>query len=160
MTTVDTLGSFKDAIAKAGPESQKLAFALRDLIAGVLADAYEVPWPKLKIVGYGIGPQKNTEHFCYIAPFGAHVNLGFNHGVRLSDPKGLLEGAGKEFRHVKISTIADVRQPALRSLLQAAIKERRSAAGGEGGGKPAAQAAKPGSGKHIRGNSTTPKTRR
>ena len=127
MTTIDTLGTFNDAVGQAYPPARELSRALRKLIEDILPEAYEVPWPKLKIVGYGIGPQKSTEHFCYIAPYGSHVNLGFNHGIALHDPSGLLEGAGKSFRHVKIVEMADVQDPALRSLLRAAVLERRKA---------------------------------
>jgi hypothetical protein len=29
----------------------------------------EVPWVAQKSAGYGVGPKKMSEHFCYIAPF-------------------------------------------------------------------------------------------
>jgi len=53
------------------------------------------------------------------------VNLGFAHGISLSDPKGLLEGTGKRARHVKLKSIDDVNRPALRQLLEAAMAEHR-----------------------------------
>ncbi len=40
--------------------------------------------------------------FGYVAAFTAHVNVGFFHGADLDDPAGLLEGAGKRMRHVKL----------------------------------------------------------
>jgi hypothetical protein len=46
-------------------------------------------------------------------------------GVELPDPTGLLEGAGQRMRHVKIRTMADLKKPALRKLIQAAHKFRR-----------------------------------
>ena len=124
MKTIDTLGTFKDALARSNPETKKLATALRKLISEVYPKVVEVPWPKLQVIGYGIGPKKSTEHFCYIAPYGEHVNLGFNHGLVLPDPDQLMEGAGKKFRHVKIKTLEDVEHPGLKKLLQAAVKER------------------------------------
>ena len=127
MKTVDTLGTFKDALALSNPKTKKLANALRKLISGIYPKVVEVPWPRLHVIGYGIGPKKSTEHFCYIAPYGEHVNLGFNYGLGLPDPDQLLEGAGKKFRHVKIQTIEDVKRSPLKKLLQAAIKEREHA---------------------------------
>ncbi len=47
------------------------------------------------MAGYGIGPKKMSEHFCYIALNEDYVNFGFNQGADLPDPKGLLEGSGK-----------------------------------------------------------------
>ena len=110
MKTIDTLGTFKDALARSNPKTKKLANALRKLISEVYPKVVEVPWPRLQVIGYGVGPKKSTEHFCYIAPFGEHVNLGFNYGLDLPDPDQLLEGAGKKFRHVKIQTIEDVKR--------------------------------------------------
>src|SRR5215472_10189176 len=40
--------------------------------------------------------------FGYVDAFTAHVNVGFFAGSSLDDPKGLLEGAGKYMRHVKV----------------------------------------------------------
>jgi hypothetical protein len=127
MKTVDTLGTFQDALDRSSPKTKKLANALRKLISKVYPKVVEVPWPRLQVIGYGIGPKKSTEHFCYIAPYGEHVNLGFNYGLGLPDPEQLLEGAGKKFRHVKIQTIEDVKRSQLKKLLQAAIKEREHA---------------------------------
>ncbi len=127
MKTVDTSGTFKDAIAGADPETKKLANALRKLISEVYPKVVEVPWPRLQVVGYGIGPKKSTEHFCYIGLYGEHVNLGFNYGLVLPDPDQLMEGAGKKFRHVKIRNIEDVKRSTLKKLLQDAVKEREHA---------------------------------
>ena len=40
--------------------------------------------------------------FAYVDAFKAHVNVGFFNGSELADPAGLLEGAGKFMRHVKL----------------------------------------------------------
>ena len=127
MKTIDTSGTFKDALASSNPQTKKLAIALRKLISQVYPKVVEVPWPRLQVIGYGIGPKKSTEHFCYIGLFDQHVNLGLNYGLALPDPDKLLEGSGKKFRHVKIETLQDVNHPGLKKLLQAAIKERERA---------------------------------
>jgi hypothetical protein len=127
MKTVDTLGTFNDALARSNPQTKKLANALRTLISTVYPKVVEVPWPRLQVIGYGLGPKKSTEHFCYIGLYGEHNNLGFNNGMDLPDPDKLLEGAGKKFRHVKIRNIEDVKRSTLRKLLQDAVKEREEA---------------------------------
>jgi hypothetical protein len=125
----DAIGTFGEAMKRAAPGSQKLALSLRKLIFEIYPSVVEVPWVKQQIIGYGVGPSKKTEHFCYIAPYGSHVNLGFNFGLGLPDPDGLLEGTGKKFRHVKVRKPDDVRNPALRALLRAAVRERADALG-------------------------------
>jgi len=127
MKTVDTLGTFDDALARSNPQTKKLANVLRKLISTVYPKVVEVPWPRLQVIGYGVGPKKSTEHFCNIGLYGEHINLGFNYGMDLPDPDKLLEGAGKKFRHVKIRNIEDVKRSTLRKLLQDAVKEREEA---------------------------------
>ncbi len=65
---------------------------VRALIRSVMPDVVEVPWPRQRVVGYGVGPRKMSEHFCYLAIHKAHVNLGFNYGAELPDPDELLQG--------------------------------------------------------------------
>lgn len=129
MTTIDTHGTFEEAIAEAPETTQELARRVRTLIADLYPAVVEVPWPNQQITGYGVGPKKISEHFCYIGVHRHHVNLGFNHGANLPDPEGLLEGTGKKFRHVKITTAEQVRQAGLRALLEAAIQERERVLG-------------------------------
>jgi hypothetical protein len=44
------------------------------------------------------------------------------YGADLSDPDGLLEGTGKKLRHIKLRSLEDLQQPAVRTLLEAASK--------------------------------------
>lgn len=129
MHTVGTHGTFEEAISKSS--AQELARRVRDLIADVYPAVVEVPWPKQQITGYGVGPKKMTEHFCYIAAFRDRINLGFNYGANLPDPEGLLEGTGKLFRHVKIASVEETERPAIRQLLERAVQERETALGVE-----------------------------
>jgi len=46
-----------------------------------------------------------------------HVTFGFIRGTSLTDSKGLLEGTGKNLRHVKVSDAAQLRDPHLHALI-------------------------------------------
>ncbi|MDF1664980.1 MAG: DUF1801 domain-containing protein [Planctomycetota bacterium] len=122
IVTVSKQGTFQDAITSFEPEIQSIAKALRELMATTLPGVTEVPWVKQKIVGYGVGPKKMSEHFCYIAPFKKHVNLGFFYGADLDDPQSILEGSGKSLRHIKVKTMTQVKDAPLTSLVKAASK--------------------------------------
>jgi hypothetical protein len=61
--------------------------------------------------------------FAYVDAFTAHVNLGFYQGADLPDPAGLLEGAGKRMRHVKIRWGETPNEPALEALIAAAYRD-------------------------------------
>lgn len=118
--TVDKNGTFEQVIAESPEDLQEIARALRALLADVMPGITEVPWSQQKNVGYGVGPKKMSEHFCYIMPHSNYVNLGFMYGADLDDPEGLLEGKGKALRHIKIRTLEDVNKPAIRKLIEAA----------------------------------------
>lgn len=55
------------------------------------------------------------------------VILGFYQGAKLPDPEALLEGTGKNMRHVKIQSLGDINRAAVKALLQAALSERQNA---------------------------------
>ncbi|HEX8597673.1 MAG TPA: DUF1801 domain-containing protein [Chloroflexia bacterium] len=115
---------FNEILASATPKVRDLALQARELIRDVMPDIVEVPWPRQRIAGYGVGPKKMTEHFCYISVHKNHIDLGFNYGSELPDPDGLLQGTGKLFRHLKITTPEDLTRPAVRHLLEAASTHR------------------------------------
>jgi hypothetical protein len=58
--------------------------------------------------------------FGYVNAFTAHVNVGFFRGVELPDPHGLLEGAGKFMRHVKLKPGVSIDAAALTKLIKTA----------------------------------------
>ena len=125
MPTNETHGDFGDILRHAGPRLGPICTALRKRIASLDKDFVEVVWPRQHIASFGVGPKKMTEHYAYIGVQDSYVNLGFYHGASLPDPKGLLEGTGKNLRHVKIREAAGVRDPAIAELLRAAISNRR-----------------------------------
>ena len=127
MRTVDDYGTFEDAVAKAGAHARELAHQLRKLVAEVMPNVVEVPWPKMRMASYGVGPKKKSEHFCYISAQKDDVNLGFYYGAELPDPEQLLQGTGKLLRHVKIREAKSVRSHALRRLLEVASTHRMPA---------------------------------
>ena len=127
--TVSTHGTFEQALSGSSSQVKEVAGRLRAMIIDVYPEVVEVPWPKQRIIGYGVGPKKMSEHFCYIGVFKKQVNLGFYYGADLPDPRGLLEGTGKNLRHIKVKNGEEVDQPALRDILQASFDERKEALG-------------------------------
>jgi hypothetical protein len=63
--------------------------------------------------------------FGYVDAFSAHANVGFFFGAALDDPAGLLEGAGKRMRHVKLRWAQPVNTAALSDLIAAAYQDIR-----------------------------------
>jgi hypothetical protein len=84
----------------------------------------EVVWNHQRTVGFGTGPKKMSEHFCYLALHRAHVNLGFNYGAELPDPNGLLGGPGARVRAMRLTSTEQLADPAVRVLIEAATRHR------------------------------------
>ena len=118
--TIGDKGTFEDVISRASSEIKEIAHAVRALLIEIMPGITEVPWGNQKIAGYGVGPKKMSEHFCYIAPQKNYVNLGFMYGADLPDPEGLLDGSGKLLRHIKIRSLEDLQRPALIKLIEEA----------------------------------------
>ena len=64
--------------------------------------------------------------FAYVNAFKAHVNVGFFRGAEIADPHGLLEGAGKLMRHVKLRPQQRVDAEALMKLIETAYVDMRA----------------------------------
>jgi hypothetical protein len=110
----------EELLAGYSAEVRAVAEAARGLVREVLPGATEQVDMPARLIGYGTGPRMR-DLVCTIMPQRGWVNLGFYRGTALPDPAGLLTGTGKVHRHVKLRTPADVADPALRALLEAAV---------------------------------------
>ena len=127
------LGSFDDLMNELSPGGavavEPIARKLREIILDDFPEAVEVCRLGDGAASYGVGPKKMSESHVYVMPQTAYVNLGFWHGVGLTDPEGLLQGTGAKMRHVKVRSVEDAGSPAVRALVAAALVERRSSLG-------------------------------
>ena len=117
-------GTAKDIRAECPVALEPIFDTLCTLIREQAGSCVEIAWPKQRILSFGMGPKKMSQHYCYIAVYATHINLGFYHGASLADPDGLLEGTGKGLRHVKVSSAIAAGDPALVKLVRAAVADR------------------------------------
>ena len=61
--------------------------------------------------------------FAYVGAYKAHASIGFFHGAALPDPTGLLEGAGKRMRHVKVRPGMKIDENVVAALIAAAYED-------------------------------------
>lgn len=117
--------TFEEFLAPYSADVRELARAARALIFDLMPGVSEHVYPAMKVIRYGLEGNKMAGLVCFLGPTKAGVSLGFNHGTSLPDPKKLLEGTGKNLRHVKLKNLEDVKEPALRALLKAELNEAR-----------------------------------
>jgi len=97
-------------------ELRKVARALRNFVKGI------VPGVKETENAWGIPTFEAPNPFCFYMAGKNHVTFGFHFGTSLKDPELLLEGTGKNIRHVKLRTMADLEQKGLPGLVLAAAR--------------------------------------
>ena len=51
-----------------------------------------------------------------------HASLEFSHGANLSDPYSVLEGKGKLRRHIKLKTLADIKERHVSHYIKEALE--------------------------------------
>lgn len=124
----DTVGTFEQIIALE-PQHGALIRAARALAFELHPDLVEVARPGDRAVSWGWGPKKMSEAYACVLPYKDHVNLAFYRGASLPDPTNTLRGTGKAMRHVSITRLDQLADPAIRELLVAARIERKQALG-------------------------------
>lgn len=101
------------------PQIRALAEQLRRLILETVPDAVEAAYPVWRGIGYR---HPECGYFCGIFPQKNAVKLGFEYGVLLPDPDGLLEGDGKQVRYLIFKEEKEIRIGAIKKLIRAAIR--------------------------------------
>lgn len=105
-------------------EVQKLALGLRALVLAEMAPCYENIYDAYSAVAIGYGTSERLgDGIFHIAVYAKHVNLGFNDGVTLDDPKGILQGKGNRIRHISIKSESDLARREIRAYIRRAKKK-------------------------------------
>jgi hypothetical protein len=100
---------------------QELAHQLRAVVKQAVPNVSEQVYRGWRLIGYRVATperrRKRGAYFCYIAPGDEALQLGFEYGILLVDPRGLLEGEGKQVRYVTIAAAADLARQGLPDLI-------------------------------------------
>ena len=99
-------------------ETRRLANRIRDVVRRAVPTLSERALPGWRAIGFR---DEQAGHVCALFPFGPEVRLYIEHGARLDDPDGLLEGRMKRGRYVPFRSTRDVRARPLTRLLRQAV---------------------------------------
>ena len=118
-TGKDAVRLIDDCVRRGNPALRAVANELRKLVRKTVPEAREAvnPW--------GIPMFELNGALCLLMVGKEHVTFGFPRGASLSDPEGLLEGTGKNMRHVKLREVAQVGDANLRRLIAEAAALNR-----------------------------------
>jgi hypothetical protein len=109
--------AFLDALA---PETRELVRALRNMVRCTVPHAEEsLLWDGLSYHRPEVGGRVKGA-VCQIGVKRGQVRLDFIHGIRLTDPCGLLQGDRKSKRFIPISSITDAERPEIAAWIREA----------------------------------------
>ena len=86
------------------PGVRDAADRLSAVVRRAVPESIERVRPGWRLIGYDVPFGRRTRYFAFVAPEVEHVHLGFEYGVWMTDPHGLLRGAHLKLRKVRYVT--------------------------------------------------------
>lgn len=83
------------------PGIRRVVERLRAVVRRAVPDDGERVRPGWGLIGYDVPAGKRTRYFAFVWPEPEHAHLGFEFGVLMDDPDGLLQGAHLRLRKVR-----------------------------------------------------------
>ena len=107
-----------------GPGHREVANTLRRLVKRAVPTAIERVRPGWHLIGYDIPIGRRTRYFAWVWLQPEHVHLGFQNGVLMDDPNGVLQGAGitKNVRWLTMHGVDEIREPEFEELVREAAR--------------------------------------
>lgn len=122
-TPAQLLGSF---LAKFEPRVAASARAALARLRKELPGAIEIVYDNYNALAIGFGPSdRASEAIFSIAVFPRWVSLFFMQGARLPDPDKVLKGSGTRARHIVLTDLEILEQPAVKKLMALALKSAK-----------------------------------
>jgi hypothetical protein len=114
-----TAAAIDGYVERKNPKLKPVVDAVRALVRKAVPKSREAinPW------GLPIFDWNGT--LCYLMVGKNHVTFGFPRGTSLRDPTKLLQGTGRNLRHVKLRQVSDVHDANLKQLILQAKKLNR-----------------------------------
>lgn len=121
----------EELLERSDPRMRAIAEALRVAVRATLPDVVERVRPGWGLIGYDVPNGRRTAYCCFIWAQPEHVHLGFEHGVLMRDPKGMLEGVGvtKRVRWLTFTGVRGTDTAAVRTLLLESARVARLSRG-------------------------------
>ena len=116
---VKTAAAIDAYVEKKNPRFKQLTDAIRALVRK------SVPKSREAINPWGLPVFEWNGTLCYFMVGKNHVTFGFPRGASLHDPAKLLQGAGKNLRHIKLREVSDVHDANVKKLILEAKKLNR-----------------------------------
>jgi hypothetical protein len=115
-------------LAKYTPEIEARLRVARARLRSFFPRGHELVFDNYNALVFGIAPTTSSrDAFISIAGYPKWVTLFFLDGASLDDPQGLLEGAGKQVRGLRVHAAETFDEPAVQALIAQAAAMRAAA---------------------------------
>jgi hypothetical protein len=121
---IDRIANFLDDLRLVSEDRHDLIFRVRKIIL----EADDTISEEVK---YGGIIFTAGSPFCGLFSYTNHVSLEFGRGAELPDPHDVLEGSGKNRRHIKLVTQPEIFKKNIREYVQLAINHIRATRGAQ-----------------------------
>jgi len=109
-------------IAKFTPEIADLAWESFNKLRKRLKGAVILIYDNSYALVMGFGPtERPSEAFLSLVVYPNHASICFLQGVKLPDPQKLLNGNGKQVRHIRLESAKTLDEPAIKTLISEAV---------------------------------------
>jgi hypothetical protein len=115
-------------IEKFDPKHQRLIRSVRQALRRRFPTMHELVYDNYNFFVIGYCPTERPSDCLFsVAAASNGVGICFTHGARLSDPKKILVGSGKQTRFLRLDTAAVLDRPEVKALFAAAEAQARVA---------------------------------
>jgi hypothetical protein len=114
-------------IAKFEPKVARQIKSIRAALRKRFPTAYELVYDNYNFFVIGFCSSSRASDCIVSMAANSHgVTLFFYYGATLPDPSGVLQGSGKQVRFIRLDSAATLAEPAIETLLRAAIAEAKT----------------------------------
>jgi hypothetical protein len=123
-------------LAKFDAKDRSLIRGVRAAVRKAFPTANELVWDNYNFFVIGYSPtERPSDSIVSIAARANGVGLCFIRGKGLPDPKGILQGSGRQTRFLRLDSPAVLSRPDVRALIRAAIARSTTAMPARGKGR-------------------------
>jgi hypothetical protein len=101
---------------------QRVALELQPIVARLRELMRELAPTATEKISYDMPVYCGRHIFAYMTAASKHVTFSFTQGVRLEDKYGLLRGAAKHARYLRLKKLEDINKTALRYYVRQALR--------------------------------------
>jgi len=131
----DAEAALRSLVAKVKQAHQPLLRAMRRELKKRFPTALELvyDYPNSLVISYS-PIERGSEAPVTIAAGADGIRLYFNNGPKLPDPQNMLLGSAKVVRYIMVESVNDLKRPAVRALISAAVAMAKIPLPGTGSG--------------------------